>query len=548
VPTNQTINYMRKLILLGSAVLLTGSVYAGGIVTNTNQSASWVRMPARDASTGIEATYFNPAGLMKLKNGLHFSLSNQMISQKREVENFYTGPGGLFGLNESLYKGSVSAPLFPSAYAVYKMDKLAFSFGFNPVGGGGGATFEKGLPSFEMSPSDLVPSLAGQGVNAYRINTFFEGSSIYFGYQAGVSYKINEMISVFAGLRYVTAKNSNQGYLRDIEVYNFGGNPAWVRADVIMGGIAGNAGNAKTVTSNIILANAAYGELTFAQAEGFGIIDGTQRAQLEGALTAFGGNSAMKISDANTTFAQAEGRYNATATLLADQEADVEQTGTGITPIFGVNISLNKLNIGIKYEMATKLELENKTTKDVLVGFTQPTGTPITMFPDGAKFRNDMPAMLSIGASYEVTSKLGAHLGGHYYFDKNANYGKKIAGAYVENTEVIDNNFIEIAAGLEYSLSQKFLVSGGYLITRTGVNEMYQSDISNSQSTGTIGLGGKYSINEKIGINLGVGYTTYDKAEKTFNHVMTGNPSPIPVKETYWKNTMFIGVGLDISL
>ncbi len=131
---------MKKLLIICISTFLCGILFAGGIVTNTNQSASWVRMPAQDASVGIAAAYYNPAGLMKLNDGFHISLSNQTISQSREVRSTYTGPGGAYGLNDQVYKGKVSAPIFPSVYAVYKMEKFAFSFGFNPIGGGGAAT------------------------------------------------------------------------------------------------------------------------------------------------------------------------------------------------------------------------------------------------------------------------------------------------------------------------------------------------------------------------------------------------------------------------
>ena len=65
---------MKKLLLILTCVLLCPYLLnAGGIVTNTNQSATWVRTMVRDASTGIDAVYFNPAGLVKLNDGFHFS-------------------------------------------------------------------------------------------------------------------------------------------------------------------------------------------------------------------------------------------------------------------------------------------------------------------------------------------------------------------------------------------------------------------------------------------------------------------------------------------
>ena len=40
------------------------------------------------------------------------------------------------------YVGDVSAPIYPGVYVAYNTGKLSFSAGFNPVGGGGGATYE----------------------------------------------------------------------------------------------------------------------------------------------------------------------------------------------------------------------------------------------------------------------------------------------------------------------------------------------------------------------------------------------------------------------
>ena len=118
------------------------------------------------------------------------------------------------------YVGDVSAPIYPGVYVAYKTGKLAFSAGFNPIGGGGGATYNTGLPSFEMPISDLKPLLTGMGLTTtqYTADIFFEGTSVYFGYQANVSYAINDMISVAVGGRLVTAKNTYNGYIKNIKI------------------------------------------------------------------------------------------------------------------------------------------------------------------------------------------------------------------------------------------------------------------------------------------------------------------------------------------
>ncbi len=540
---------MRKLLTFIAAMLITGSLIAGGLVTNTNQSAAWVRLPSRNASVGIDAVYYNPAGLMKLENGFHASVSNQSILQNRTIKNYYTGPGGSYGLNQHTYKGTVNAPLFPSIYAVYKMDKLAVSFGFNPIGGGGGAEFKNGLPSFEMSPSDLVPSLRpSTGADAYRLNVYFKGSSTFMGYQGNVSYKVNDWISVAVGLRYVTAKNTYEGHLTDIEVELPTG---WTRADVIMTGIAAGATGAATATSGLVAAGA--GSLTLAQVQGAGFITALQRAQLEGALTSFGYPAATPVAQADAIFKGAAAKYTQTANLLGDQTADVAQTGSGIAPIFSVNFSPSEnLNIAVKYEMATKLELTNKTKQDLLVAYDA-TGAPITMFPNGDKTRNDMPAMISVGLDYKLSTSLKLSLGSNYYFDKSADYGHKYDNdlnsatptVHIANKDIISKNGMSVQGGLEYNLSEKLLVSCGYVYANQGANKLYQSDLTYGLATQTFGIGGAYSINDKIQINLGLGYTRYKGNSKMIDHVM--NTSVYEVQESYGKSTKMIAVGVDFS-
>jgi len=58
----------------------------------------------------------------------------------------------------------------------------------NPVGGGGTATFEDGLPSFEMSLADLVPGLVSQGIPTTNIQAdmFFQ-QILYMGYQLNLA-------------------------------------------------------------------------------------------------------------------------------------------------------------------------------------------------------------------------------------------------------------------------------------------------------------------------------------------------------------------------
>ncbi len=197
-------------------------VKAGGLVTNSNQSATYVRMLARGAATSGDAVYYNPAGLMALDQGLNVSLNSQMIWMKRTLTN------DLPTLNNSEFIGKLYVPVFPGVYAAYKTGNWAFSLGFNPPAGGGSVKFADGLPMLETDVSLIPTLLTGQGVptTAYSMQSMMEGTSIVYGVQAGATYSINDMLGVFGGIRMSFARNSYEGYVKDIKINpKFPGNP-----------------------------------------------------------------------------------------------------------------------------------------------------------------------------------------------------------------------------------------------------------------------------------------------------------------------------------
>ena len=526
------------LIILGT-LLSVQFVLAGGLVHNTNQSATWARMLSRGASVDIDAVYFNPAGLTKLGDGFHISLSSQSIFQEQTITSSFPF------LNESKYTGSISAPVFPSVYLAYKTGKFVFSFGFLPLGGGGGATFSKGVPMMETPISTLVPMFGGAGVNGYSVDMEFKGTSVYWGIQAGVSYEINEHISVFAGARYIMAKNTYEGHIRDITLNRPAEAGGPIRADDFLNGLSASAKGAGDSMEPIIAGGG--GALTWDQAVAMGVLTPEQSAGLQGGLLQFGFSQeqvdAMNMEQAQGSYYGTSTKLGANATLMADQVGDITQTGSGITPIVGVNLSFmeEKLNIGLKYEFQTKLDLTNDVPvgKGFLTGYAD-DGTPIYMYPDKEVTNADIPAMLSIGADYRVIDPLKVSVTFHSYFDKSTTWAKDA------NPSTIDKNFWELAVGVEYDITEKFLLSTGYLRAQTGVTEYYQSNLSFSLSTNTFAFGGAYKINDMFKVNLGAYYTMYDKGYKDRTYE-SFNP-PINYEESYLKSTFAVAIGVDITI
>ena len=537
----------RSFITALAALLLAGTTFAGGIVTNTNHSAMYARMGNRTATLGIDAVYYNPAGLTKLNDGFHFSINNQIIGQTRTVTSDYDPVLNLRDpSNSGEFIGKVSAPLFPGVYGVFKIGNLAISAGFNPIGGGGGATYDAGLPSFEYPVADIPAALVAQGqdVRAYRLNAYFEGSSIFFGYQANISYALNDMISVAIGARYITAKENYTGHLKDIQINAAG---TWLPVPTFFTGaaaqaqqIADGANTAATALQGAIDLGA--GDLPLSDQA---LIDALTAAGLyaPGMTNAQAQMAFMGISGvATATAAEAQAQADATSVLLADQEVESEKTGSGITPIISLNIQpIDILNIAVKYEFKTPLEFTTSSpaNKQGLIGIGD-DGNPIYLFPDGDKTRLDMPAYLAVGASLKASESLliAGHFG--YFFDKDANWGGR--------EKLLDHNSWELGLAAEYILSDKFLVSAGWAMTETGATPEYQTDQSYSLGTHGISAGMAWNINSMLQLNLGGQFVFYSEGENNMYHDFAGSGQNMAISENLKKSVWLIGVGLNITL
>jgi len=544
---------MRKLLTFVAALIITGSLLAGGLVTNTNQSAMFNRLQNRNASTSIDAVYFNPAGLTKLGNGFFASINNQTIGQTKTVANNYSYLSG----SPREFIGDVSAPIYPGVYVVYNTGKLSLSAGFNPVGGGGGAKYNTGLPSFEMGIADIVPALNNPPNNIptsqYAADIFFEGSSVYFGYQANVGYEINDQFSVAAGIRLVNAANTYNGFLKNISI-----NPTYpafgasytggmvLASDFFTSGAnflnTLAAGASAFVTGLQPIVDLGAGSTLLSNGTAVGLT-AEQVGQIQQILGAAGMTPAQigaativvaqgTLSAAAPVFTSKAGAMSAYSSATQDITVDAEETGMGYTPIISANYSpSDNLNISLRYEFHTKLELTTKVVGNNGGG----------IFIDGEKVIADMPALLAVGAEFKPMDKLMVAASMNVYMDKNTDYD----GSESVDINMIDKNFFEYGLGVEYSLTEKLRASAGWVATSTGVNSDYQSDMRYSTNTNSIGAGFGYRISPKIDLNLGAQYTFYAEGSKDFNHML--GTFPVAVTETYNKKTWVVGVGLDFS-
>lgn len=358
----------------------------------------------------------NPAGLSFLSHeGFYLSLTGQSAYQTREIDATFPLFQQADGTNGSrLYKGTASAPFIPSFQGLYKKDNWVISASFAITGGGGKASFSNGLPMFDALAMGMIHQQTGGQVTPqmYDINTSMDGKQYIYGVQLGLSYKINDWLSVFAGGRMNYVKSGYEGYLKAYMKENLGG------------------------------------------------------------------------------------------TQLANLELDCDQSGWGLTPIIGVDAKLGRWNLAAKYEFKTNLNIENQThTLEV------PTGTPeavIKPYADGEQTPSDIPAYLSVAAGYEILPNLRASVEYHFYDDKHA-------GMLNDRQKTLKHGTHEYLAGMEWDITKRLTVSGGFQKTNYGLSNDFQTDTSFSCDSYSLGFGARVNLTQAWSIDVAYFWTHYNK-------------------------------------
>ncbi len=204
-------NGMKRLsIFLNIIGLIFGTssiLCAEGVDNRVNHSAEYIRTLNRNAATdSMDIVVYNPAGVMKMKNGGHVGLSLQYEA------NEYTNR--IAGTDYDQNKPSI----MPGLFALYKEDRWAGFAAFTIPAGSGKGNFQSGNAS---------TAIAGQGIiNAYPWATAIKNQSVvaesyYYGYTLGGAYEINTTWSLSLGVRYIDAQGAFSGALTTEGSFDF---------------------------------------------------------------------------------------------------------------------------------------------------------------------------------------------------------------------------------------------------------------------------------------------------------------------------------------
>ena len=469
--------------MMTSLLLATTSTtaLAGGILTNTNQNVAFLRNPARDAAIGIDGVYTNPAGVAFLEDGLHLSINWQNAHQTRTIRSAY---GPLFSLNANKpaaidanglatreFEGVADAPVLPSLQAAYNLnDKWSFQFGFAISGGGGKCDFEDGLGSFEAVVGQRVYGLA---------NTLVAPNAM------------------------ATGRYAFDSQLKGRQYY-FGF----------------TLGAAYKLTENLSV----YGGLRMLYAR---YEAGLQNIQMEVQPVV---ETTSKTD--GTAYTPVPGTTPQLTTAMADINLDCKQNGLGVAPILGIDYKIGKLNLAAKYDFKVRMRLKNDNDDPNFA--TLVAQMPVLgKYTDGEKVDEDSPALLTIGAQYEITNKWRVMAGYHHFFDRDTKqWNSSMLG---------DTN--EFNLGTEYDITDRLQVSGGFQKTNYDFEDSFMNDMSFNVSSWTFGLGVGFNITETVKVNAAYFQTNYDTMD------VTTQPVPgVTAKNSYTRTNRVFGLGCDITL
>lgn len=462
---------MKKILTAATAALLvTNSTFAGDYLANTNYSVSFLRNPSQGAKTDIASAFSNPAGMALLSKDGFHISLNGMSAYQTRRIDATTGFWTLDGQETTQTFEGKASAPFIPSIFAAYKKDNWAISGGFAVTGGGG----------KASFSNGLPMF-----NALVIGGIYQSTSdkTYLGYNEVLNKKLFPL------------RPSSYDINTSLDGHQY-----------IYGGQLGFSYKFNDWFSAYV-----GGRMNYVSAGYKGFIKVNSKLPAVPAL--------QPISD----------KLNNTGV-----ELDVEQTGWGLTPIIGADFKFNRLNIGLKYEFVTKMNIENKT-QTFNVG---PYEAQMAAYKDGVNTPNDLPGMLSVAGEYQIlpTLRIGAEW--HLFNDKGA-------GMAEDKQQSLKHNTLEYIAGIEWDVNKYLTLSGGYQNTNYGVSDEFQRDTNFYCDSYSVGLGARIHLNQSLNLDLGYFWTNY--SDYTVQYSKYKNAAPVSGKDVYSRTNKVFGLGVNYS-
>jgi len=182
--------------------------------------------------------------------------------------------------------------------------------------------------------------------------------------------------------------------------------------------------------------------------------------------------------------------------VFGDTTLELKDDADGWGGVFGVNIAPNdSWNIGLRFETATRLDFE----LDVRQGAQL---LALMGYQDGRKEREDLPALLGMGASYKILDNLKLDANLIYYLEKNATWETGFDGA---------GNSYDAGLSAEYRFNSEWVASVGYLYSDLNIdsNQLLVVPEEPKLDAHSFAIGGVWSATETLDVTMGALKTIY---------------------------------------
>ena len=456
---------MKKLLFL--VAILSSGLYGASIDHIQTYSPDYLSNQAQTGMIDEVSAYYNPAGLARLDKekyahlGLQFATGHEKMSYKGKEHKAH--------LNQ----------LIPNVSLASVDDNGAYFFTFGGLAGGGKLEYDG------VSGIDVLPDLAQfQPLGVYDKGSILTGKNLYEQATLGRAFTINDQLSVSVAGRIVHGSRNLSGTL------NIGTNPstAYKQAKV------------QQVTQEVSKA-------VDAATQGSGL-SAAQIAAIKQQKT----TQALTLLQTKMNALQQNG-------LSGDMDSKREAWGYGFQ--IGVNYKVNdKLNLAARYDSRIKMNFKAKGSENQLqtadiIGSNIGLSTFYPQYAINSKIRRDLPAILSVGASYKVTDNYLVSTSANYYFNRHAKMDRVTTFGGHEHGRDYKNGW-EIALGNEYKLNDKFTLIGSVNYARTGAKNSSFNDTEYALNSVTLGAGLRYKYDETLSITGSVAHFIYEKEDGNF--------------------------------
>lgn len=195
---------LRKFGLITLIASIGTAVFGASIDHIQNYTAEYnANMAQQGAISATTSVYYNPAGLMRLKNGTYFTGGVQLAigeeTMKYDVKKYGTS-------NE--YSADLLAPI-PNFAIFKKNDDRAYFWTFGGIAGGGNLEYKDGVAGIKVLEDGYgnIPNLPSNVnrliLGARDKGSWAEGENMYAQTTLGTAWKVNDKLSLSAAGRVV---------------------------------------------------------------------------------------------------------------------------------------------------------------------------------------------------------------------------------------------------------------------------------------------------------------------------------------------------------